>query len=219
MTNKILIASIWVASVALAYWLGLEGSSEFTVSDGKLKGGGNLGSEPLASVKSKEESLVPTGLDASKISTLEEEVSSTQQPSYLTFEERPEVDLQAEKKSISQRLRSGNPVERLAAFTEVLNDPTSSNLSSAIDAYKALPEGPTRFSELRLLTYAWSQVDPAGALEWVGGLSRFEKHIGSGAVLDAWSRNDPNAAIEWAKNNYEGDDNPYFAGIISGMAE
>ncbi|MBC8348497.1 MAG: hypothetical protein H8E24_07720 [Verrucomicrobia bacterium] len=217
MSNKILITSIWAASVALAYWLGLEGGSEFPASNEKSKGGGEIASGPLSTVKNTPKSPSPTGLNASTIGSRQEEVSKALASSLVTVDERLEVE--SKQKSLLKRLRSGNPVERLAAFTEVLNDPTSANLSSAIDAYKALPEGHTRFSELRLLTYAWSQVDPAGALEWVGQLERFEKHIGSSSVLDAWSRNDPNAAIEWAKSNYEGDDNPYFPGIISGMAE
>ena len=219
MTNKILITSIWAASVALAYWLGLEGGSEFPVSNEMAKGSGEIARGPLPNVKGTPKSPPPIGPDVDAINSSNEEVSNALATSREMIEERSEVDSESKQQSLLKRLRSGNPVERLAAFTEVLNDPTSTNLSSAIDAYKALPEGHTRFSELRLLTYAWSQVDPAGALEWVGSLSRFEKHIGSGAVLDAWSRNDPNAAIEWAKNNYEGDDNPYFAGIISGMAE
>ncbi len=217
MTNKILITSIWAASVALAYWLGLEGGSEFPASSEKAKGGGEIASGPLSNAKGTPKSPSPTGSNVSTIDFRKEEVSNALASSHVTVDERPETE--SEQKSLLKRLRSGNPVERLSAFSEVLNDPTSANLSSAIDAYEALPEGHSRFSELRLLTYAWSQVDPAGALEWVGQLERFEKHIGSGSVLDAWSRNDPNAAIEWAKNNYEGDDNPYFAGIISGMAE
>jgi hypothetical protein len=218
MSNKILITSIWAASVALAYWLGLEGGSEFPTSNEKSKGGGEIASGPLSTVKDTPKSPSPTGLNASTIGSRKEEVSKALASSLVTVDERLEVE--SEQKSLLKRLRSGNPVERLAAFTEVLNDPTSANLSSAIDAFKALPKGhTTRLSELRLLTYAWSQVDPAGALEWVGQLERFEKHIGSSSVLDAWSRNDPNAAIEWAKSKYEGDDNPYFAGIISGMAE
>ena len=219
MTNKILIASIWAASVALAYWLGLEGGSEFPTSNEMAKGSGEIARGPLPNVKGTPKSPPPIEPDVDAINSPNEEVSNALATSREMIEERSEVDSESKQQSLLKRLRSGNPVERLAAFTEVLNDPTSTNLSSAIDAYKALPEGHTRFSELRLLTYAWSQVDPAGALEWVGSLSRFEKHIGSGSVLDAWSRNDPNAAIEWAKNNYEGDDNPYFAGIISGMAE
>ena len=220
MTNKILITSIWAASVALAYWLGLEGGSEFHRLQREGEGWRRNGQWGLFQLgKAPPSRRLRQGSDVGTISSRKEEVSNALASSHATVEERPEVDSQSEQKSLLRRLRSGNPVERLAAFTEVLNDPTSANLSSAIDAYKTLPEGHTRFSELRLLTYAWSQVDPAGALEWVGSLSRFEKHIGSGSVLDAWSRNDPNAAIEWAKSNFEGDDNPYFAGIISGMAE
>jgi hypothetical protein len=217
MTIKILIISIWAASVALAYWLGLEGGSEFAASNEMTKGGGEIARGPLPNVKGAPKAPSPIGPDVSTISSRDEEASNALASSRERIDDVPVP--QSEQKSLLKRLRSGNPVERLAAFTELLNDPTSANLSSAIDAYKTLPEGHTRFSELRLLTYAWSQVDPAGALEWVGSLSRFEKHIGSGSVLDAWSRNDPNAAIEWAKSNFEGDDNPYFVGIITGMAE
>ena len=92
MTNKILITSIWAASVALAYWLGLEGGSEFPASNEMAKGGGDIASGPLSTVKDTPKSPSPTGLDISTISSRKEEVSSTLAASHLTVEERPEVD-------------------------------------------------------------------------------------------------------------------------------
>ena len=38
-------------------------------------------------------------------------------------------------------------------------------------------------------------------------------------MLDSWARYDSAGAISWAKENFEGEDNPYYIGIISGMSE
>ena len=61
--------------------------------------------------------------------------------------------------------------------------------------------------------------DPESALECPNNLSGFDKRIGTGSVLDSWARYDSDGAIAWAKENFEGEDNPYFIGIISGMSQ
>ena len=83
---------------------------------------------------------------------------------------------------------------RLQAFTELLKNPTEENINEAIDAYNQLPEGPSRFSELRLLTFSWAQVDPNDAMDWVKSLDGFEQRIGSGSIMDSWARYDADGA-------------------------
>jgi hypothetical protein len=110
----------------------------------------------------------------------------------------------------------------MQAFTEALQNPTEENIAQAIEAYEKLPEGPSRFSELRMLTFSWAQVNPEAAIEWIGSLDGFERRIGTGSIMDSWARVNSDAAIAWAKENFEGQEgseNPYFTGIISGMAE
>jgi len=116
-------------------------------------------------------------------------------------------------------MSSSNPVTRLQAFTEILQNPTDDNVATALELYENLPADPSRFSELRLLAFSWGQTDPQAALEWVESLDGFEQRLGSNSVLDAWAREDADSAIAWAKENFEGEDNPYFVGIIHGLAE
>ena len=93
------------------------------------------------------------------------------------------------------------------------------SIEQAREIYEKLPEGPQRFSELRMLAFSWGQSDPQAALEWSNNLEGFDKRIGTGSVLDSWARYDSDGAIAWAKENFEGEDNPYFIGIISGMSQ
>ena len=120
---------------------------------------------------------------------------------------------------VFERIQSSNPVIRMQAFAELLANPDQGSIETAIEAYGKLPEGPGRFSELRMLAFSWAQVDPEGAMKWTQEQGRMEKYIGSGAVMDSWSRSDPQGAIAWAKENFDGEDNPYFIGIVSGMSE
>jgi hypothetical protein len=107
----------------------------------------------------------------------------------------------------------------MSAFTETLKNPTSGNLAAAIEAYEALPGGFGRASELKMLTYAWAEVDPEGALAWMKKQGGHERRIGFGTILDVWARSDSEAAVVWAKENFEGEENPYFIGIVNGMAD
>ena len=115
MTNKILITSTWAASVALAYWLGLEGGSEFPASNEMAKGSGGIARGPLPIVKGTPKSPPTIGPNVGTINSPNEEVSNALASSRETIDEHPVP--QSEQKSLLKRLRSGNPVERLAAFT------------------------------------------------------------------------------------------------------
>ena len=136
-----------------------------------------------------------------------------------TEEEVAENPISFEEDDLMTRVASSNPVIRLRAFTELLQNPTPDNLQAAREAYAKLPGGPSRFSELRMLAFSWGQVDPQAALEWVDGLSGFEDRIGAGAVMDSWARYDSVSARAWAEENFEGEENPYLIGVVSGMSE
>ena len=98
-----------------------------------------------------------------------------------------EVEIKS-RDSVVDQLSSGNPVVRMQAFAELLKNPTEDNIASAIKAYNKLAEGPSRFSELRLLTFSWAQVNPHGAMKWVQSLDGFEQRIGTGSIMDSWAR-------------------------------
>ena len=210
--NKLLLAFLWIFTLAVAYWYGLTQKMEsdrLSVNRSEVT---NLQKDTLK-VESKEQGSLPKNVKTSvPIDTLVEEKEVTTEQ---------EVGTESQD-SISDRLASGNPVVRMQAFAELLKNPTEDNIASAIKAYDKLPEGPSRFSELRLLTFSWAQVNPEGAIKWVKSLDGFEQRIGTGSIMDSWARNNSDEAIAWARENFdggEGSENPYFVGIISGMAE
>ena len=123
------------------------------------------------------------------------------------------------RSDFQDRIKSSNPVVRLLAFAQLLEDGTPQSIEQARGIYEKLPEGPQRFSELRMLAYSWGQSDPQSALEWAQKLDGFDQRLGTGSVLDSWARYDSAGAIAWAKENFEGEENPYYIGIISGMSE
>ena len=210
--NKLLLAFLWIFTLAFAYWYGLTQKMESDRLSANRSEVTNLQKDTLK-VKSKEQGSLPKNEKTSvPINTLVEEKEVTTEQ---------EVGIESQD-SISDRLASGNPVVRMQAFAELLKNPTEDNIASAIEAYDKLPEGPSRFSELRLLTFSWAQVNPEGAIKWVKSLDGFEQRIGTGSIMDSWARNNSDEAIAWAKENFdggEGSENPYFVGIISGMAE
>jgi len=207
--NRLLIIFVWLFTVAVSYWFGLTQkleSNERAVLN-------NHDSKFINSTEEKIVSQPKLPIKNSNSVEVENAVSTENQS--------PEVESFSET-TLFDRLSSGNPVVRMQAFAELLKNPTENNINEAIEAYKQLPEGPSRFSELRLLTFSWAQVDPKGAMDWVKSLDGFEQRIGSGSIMDSWARYDPDGAIVWAKENFdggEGSENPYYVGIISGMAE
>ncbi len=212
MMNKLLLAFLWMFTLAVAYWYGLTQKMEsdrLSVNRSEVT---DLKKDTLKLDSTEQGSLPNTGKTSVPTNTfLEDKEAITEQ----------EVEIKSID-SIADRLASGNPVVRMQAFAELLKNPTENNIASAIEAYGKLPEGPSRFSELRLLTFSWAQVNPQGAMEWVQSLDGFEQRIGSGSIMDSWARINSDEAIAWARENFdggEGSENPYFVGIISGMAE
>ena len=207
--NKILLASLWVVSSLLTYWLGLTQSKNSSESLAEVPP-----QPPLAkpSPQFKSSNPVKSTVVSSDEPTPDLEIPTTE-------EEVAENPISFEEDDLMTRVASSNPVIRLRAFTELLQNPTPDNLQAAREAYAKLPGGPSRFSELRMLAFSWGQVDPQAALEWVDGLSGFEDRIGAGAVMDSWARYDSVSARAWAEENFEGEENPYLIGVVSGMSE
>jgi len=212
--NKAFIGLLWIASALLMYWLGLEQGAEpsYTGVDGKQVSS----TPPPVSQKKKIEQQVSGELSRSDSLSSETRGSEVSQADPVRDQE---IIVEAQSSDLQERIKSSNPVVRLRAFTELLEDGSPQSIEKAREIYEKLPEGPQRFSELRMLAFSWGQSDPQAALEWSNNLEGFDKRIGTGSVLDSWARYDSDGAIAWAKENFEGEDNPYFIGIISGMSE
>jgi len=212
--NKAFIALLWIASALLTYWLGLEqGSGSAYPGPGKLA----LPDDNAVIAKknagmSQVTVKAPPVLPSSELSDTDTMIAADPSGEEERISEPQTSDLQ-------DRIKSSNPVVRLRAFSELLEDGSPQSIEQAKEIYEKLPEGPQRFSELRLLAFSWGQSDPESALEWSNKLDGFDKRIGTGSVLDSWARYDSESAIAWAKENFEGEDNPYYSAIISGMSE
>ena len=212
--NKAFIALLWIASALLTYWLGLEQGSgsaypqagnQASPDDNAVIAKKNAGM-PQVTVKA------PPVIPSSELSDRDTIIAADPSGEEERIFETQTSDLQ-------DRIKSSNPVVRLRAFSELLEDGSPQSIEQAKEIYEKLPEGPQRFSELRLLAFSWGQSDPESALEWSNNLDGFDKRIGTGSVLDSWARYDSESAIAWAKENFEGEDNPYYSAIISGMSE
>ena len=209
--NKAILIFIWVLTAASAYWMGLETRPEALNNPGVAQPG-----EKEKAMNGTVPSLPPK---PSSVASYEAYASSFESRQELAVGEFGPRESYTNDKSVLERIESSNPVVRMQAFAELLQGGDADSIQVAIEAYKKLPEGPSRFSELRMLAFSWAQSDPAAAMAWTRELGGFEQRIGSGAVMDSWSRSDPQGAIAWAKENFEGEDNPYFIGIVSGMSE
>ena len=192
--NKAFIALLWIASALLTYWLGLEQGSDSAytkTSNQSLPGNSSLVVQNNAE-KPEQSTKVSPGL-------------STIAPSNSVEVVEVEPDWEEERiyesqvSDLQERIKSSNPVVRLRAFTELLEDGSPQSIEQAREIYEKLPEGPQRFSELRMLAFSWGQSDPQAALEWSNNLEGFDKRIGTGSVLDSWARYDSDGAIAWAR--------------------
>ena len=213
--NKTFLLLSWVMISLLAYWFGWKQGMNQNFPE--TSSGLSQGIEDKQAVQGEEQASANKGSKSSSTDSrveISEDPEMIQETSEIKTIKPPEY-----KDSFRERMDSSNPVVRLQAFTELLQNPTSENIATAREAYEKLPEGPARFSELRMLSFSWGQADPRAALEWTSNLDGFEQRIGSGSVLDSWARYDSDGAIAWANENFEGEENPYYVGIISGMSE
>lgn len=224
MTNKILLGSVWAATLAVSFLLGgvflqdsPSGSANIYLQEKAASQKPSVGSSRKPSLP---QTKVSSGITFEKASGgASSEFSAVRSDGDVSEEVSSRNSEQDSHELLLRNLRSGNPVERLSAFTSLLKNPTSANLKAAIDAYEALPGGYGRTSELKMLTYAWAQVDPAGALAWMKEQGGFERRVGFGTILNSWAEKDAESAIAWARENHEGEDNPYYIGIVNGMAD
>jgi hypothetical protein len=210
--NKALLIFIWVFTALSAYLLGL-----LTRSSRLESAGDTVRQEQGVQLLSQDGGKPNRASHGKSLPPGSRPEQGEVEQGFVPFaEDREEVVLGGD---VFDRIQSSNPVVRMQAFAELLQNGDAESIQTALEAWKKLPAGPSRFSELRMLAFSWAQIDPEGAMKWTKEQGRMEQYIGSGSVMDSWSRSDPEAAIAWAKENFDGEDNPYFIGIISGMSE
>ena len=152
---KLIGITFWLITLVAAYWYGGENvqradlpnelvtATGFDVDSHDFKP--TSGGKPLSLNPKK--SLNITGLAEKPSPSIAQEIESGNR---INFDER---------------LSSSHPIQRLQAFAKLLDSPDSQSIELALQAYESLPGGPGRFSELKMLAFAWAQVDPLGAMD------------------------------------------------------
>ena len=206
---KLIGIAFWLITLVVAYWYGRENVQRADLpNDFENVAGFDADSnysKPTSDVKSV--SIIPK--------ELLDNTESTEKSSPFISQEIESV----ERINYVERLTSSHPIQRLQAFAKLLDNPDSQSIELALQAYESLPGGPGRFSELKMLAFAWAEVDPLGAMDWAKKQQHWDEHVASSSIMDSWARQDPDGAISWAKENFEGKENHYFIGIINGLSE
>ena len=120
-----------------------------------------------------------------------------------------------------EQMKQPDVVRRMGALTEALANLDEAGLPAVIEAYEALPRGIQRYGELRMLMHAWAGFDPEGAIEYSRELGRDEGRFGRMVAVGRWAMEDTDAALNWSKEQDRGhdDENPYMIGIIGGVVQ
>ena len=207
--SKGMIAAVWGGSLVAAYWLGL-----FYETDS-----GTITPETESELVSFKEVISFPVKDSDRRGIDLREVSVNELSPASALIRIEEFNNEPKENKNLRKLAASHPIRRLKAFAELLENPNAQTIEYAMEAYESLPGGPGRLSELKLLAFAWGQVDPEGALIWAKNQQHWDEHVASSSIMDSWARYDADAAIAWAKENFDGNDNPFFVGIINGLSE
>ena len=136
--NKILLGFLWVLTITFAYWFGITKKFE---SQEQLSDYSTISPQTISKPINKQEMPIRT----SEINDL-----TSKQGNSETVVELPDQEIVI-KESVFKRMRSSNPIIRMQAFTEALQNPTEENIAQAIEAYEKLPEGPSHIREINML--------------------------------------------------------------------
>jgi hypothetical protein len=214
--SRALIVGLWPVTLIAAFWLGRTRSVDPTSPAAPAS------TSPATSLTASAGAPAPTSRVAQAV-----ERTRTPSPAPAVAAGAAEADpFAAGLGGISTRgtfhvLSNNDPLERTAAFVELLRRLDRGNAYEVLDAFERGEFGFDRSREYSLFLYAWGQVDgPAAArhLQEQGGRG-WDRLRDMQGVLSGWATRDPDGAIGWAKENWNGEENPYLVGVISGVAK
>ncbi|MEM7388180.1 MAG: hypothetical protein AAF514_24870, partial [Verrucomicrobiota bacterium] len=113
------------------------------------------------------------------------------------------VSAEAMGSRISAALKVDDPVERMAAFADMLKQLNAENLPAAL---QAIEEGPRRDSDnelIRNFMRVWGKIDGKGAMDYALNLSgdrKFYVPNSDDSTIEVWAGQDPRAAMEYVRN-------------------
>ena len=114
-----------------------------------------------------------------------------------------------ERERFTRDLRSigkdSNPIDRLATLAQLLENLSPETLPRVLEAFEKIPPTSEYLNEYRMLLYAWTTFDRAGAIEFVedtvaggmGGELGLSQEDLLKPVLASWASQDPKPALDW----------------------
>jgi len=202
-TNQkiILVASLWLLSLAGAFTLG-----KYTFAP-----------------KPPEEHPDKTLADAQLQSRLEAKAAFKK----VETVEGVERDMRDPLSALQDALQITDPLKRMAAIAAALADLEADRIPEAVAFYEGLPDSSFKRQFYNLLLQTWGRIDGEAALAYVleksdgntrGG--RFGGMRDAFPVLTGWAETQPEAAVAWAlENGSEGRrGNPLLFAAVQGWA-
>ncbi len=210
MNGNIQTIALWLFSMGLAFFIGSQSSKTVT--------GGNIAPSSQGESSKNAPKTLQAGKAKAHVGNMAT-ITGEGEPRFVSYLQDPMTSSDFGI-SLLASMKAGDPILRIRAFTDALQDLDGSTLPGILEAFDILPRGSQRFTELRMLMHAWADKDPEAALEYASKMSRQERQFAISEALASWAKNFPEAALDWAEMEAGGrDNNPYMPAIISGTAE
>ena len=121
--------------------------------------------------------------------------------------------------AIGDALSDSDPISRMSLFTEALQDLGTHNVQAVLQQFK--DSGNTDGREFGMFLYAWAKFDGAGAMDYTKENNQrgWQGMQSSYSAMSGFAAADVEGAEAWARENFEGQDNPYLIGVINGAAK
>ena len=139
--NKIFLIIFWLSSALFTYWLGMEHGMNRVISLDEPTA--LMPEESIGKIQNADASPV---LVAATKETKEKNVSLSKKQEVIKEDPR-------EGKSLQQRMSSSNPVTRLQAFTEILQNPTDDNVATALELYEKPSRRPVPVQRITIIGF------------------------------------------------------------------
>lgn len=212
MKSRLLIACIWIGTLAVTFWGGTNFSRQEKTDDSNGKA---IEQDEFPRTNTNAFGNSSLGTDR----PLPDFASSSSQGNPST---RPVEEIRFPP-NLRRVMEGGGLVERLGSYLDAVRAMDAGNAQKVIAAFEALPTGYGRHLEMKLLMRSWSTFNPLAALAYANEKldAKSERRFAVAEALAEWAARDSNAAFEWAKSqdSDKGGDNTLLAGVIKGVAE
>ncbi len=202
--NQLLLAALWITSLAGTYWLAKDTHSSLEESSNEtivVTGGADQGK---IARKWSQPSVDRTGTDGQ----LEEKLNGQEITSFGD--------------ALASALRNDDMLARNLQVAELLANLNAGNVQAALAAFQDSPRGYRSDDYFRLFMHAWAKIDPQAAVEYAFFTEDVRKVSYGGTIAMAeWGRQDPAAAKAYY-DSIEGEERSkrsMLDGLVRGWAD